>query len=261
MAETKITTKQAARILAIVGRVDAATPKVKMASLSVLGQDLKSAGLTVDDVRAAMQAASDMGIEAGDEPSLKQMADKESNQVEKEIAAESTTSTKRRPAAKKEAAPAAATTKPNGVAKTTKPAAAKKEAAPKPATTRTPRAKAEPVALSENDVKKLLKQKKEEDPAKWDKVERIVSVTSNGKPERVIIRCKDPKTGEYTKDRREIKVQDLFQVNYTVEDTKRWRMMKRGERRAAAKSPAPAKAAAPAKKTTAQRTRPAAAAK
>lgn len=221
---TKVTTKQAARILTLVGGMDAAPPKIKTAFLKVVGQDVKSAGLSVDDVRAAMQAAVDMGIEGGDEPTTDTPDIAPAGAASKSAAkAPAKAAAKTAPAATKTPAKAAAKSTP----------APRKSAAEKRGPLQEP---------TEAELATMLKDLKKADSERWGRVERIVSLTVNGKPERVVIKCENPDApGTYTKERREIKVQDMFQVRYSVEDTKRVRSANRTLARAARKPVAVAK--------------------
>lgn len=100
---------------------------------------------------------------------------------------------------------------------------------------------------------KVEKPKKEPmeyiNPKHRDRVIKITQLSANGKPTRVLIRCDDP-GGKAT---REIAVQDLFQVRYSVEYQKTAAKNKRRKTPADTTAPvgtAPAKKA-PAKKKAA----------
>jgi len=207
---TTLTTSDAARILAIVKNADARPAKIRTAFLSVTGQDMRASGWDVDGVREAMQTAEDMGV-------------KDDTPVEVESPPASD------PPATTRLAKAPAKNVQVSKKETGRPAKAANKPAPKPR----PAPK-----MVETDPKKLLKQYKS-DPAmakRWERVEQVTEISPTGKPLRVQIRCIDPDTEQPIKGeagKREIKVQDLFQVRYTEEGAKRARTLARARQRAA----------------------------
>lgn len=62
-------------------------------------------------------------------------------------------------------------------------------------------------------------------PERWSRVEDVTAITAEGLPARVVIRCDDPQTMANGRsvcvERREIAVQDLFQVRRCVPCQKR----------------------------------------
>lgn len=131
------------------------------------------------------------------------------------------------PTSKRGKASASAKTPPQSKKATEEPNMAKKVQAKAEATP-----KAEPKQLSEKEQIALL------NPKYRNKVVKVIKVGKKGKPVRVLIACQF----QGCKATREIATQDLFQVNFCVEHSK-----KSGKAKAAKVAPAKVTKTAPAK--------------
>lgn len=214
--ETKgITEEQARRILGMVGSADASPAKLKTAFLSVVQQDMKAAGVGMDELRSALDdVTSAPGGDTADETPSEPAAQKPLSKSARRKLADAA-STQAKPAAKPAAKQAATQ------AKASKPAAQPKAEKPK----REPK-------VVETDPKKVLAALKASHP-QGDRVLEVLEVSERGKPLRVRILCDDPATGQRLPNKkdgsncRDIKVQDLFQVRFTVEGSKEARKLAR----------------------------------
>lgn len=245
---TEVSGAQARRMLDIVKNPDANPAKIKTAFLAVMGEDIRGAGYTVEEIRDLLGSA-DGNDEEQDENEEQEEApaprnrrrpaaveEEEGEDDEEEAAAPS-----KRSAGGKSAAKAQHTRTAAQIAATERMRAA--SAAKKNGKSASNGKTTAPTRVVEMDPKKILRALKAEDADRWDKVVEVTEVSEKGRPLRVKIRCKIPVTGdperdEYGKETREIYVQDMFQVHYTTEGAKQARALKRTATREAA-HPAP----------------------
>jgi hypothetical protein len=272
MADTKVkvSKSQLGRMLDIVKTPNANPAKLKTAFLSVTGEDLRSAGWTVDELRDALTAYEngdadeapaaaapkgrsrrpapepepepddfdeDGDEDSGDDEDLGDDEDDvDGSSAGYEDDEEDEPAPPRRSKAK--APPAKPARSAAQIAATERMRAASAAKAEGKGGTKAP---PRPVKVIQTDPVKLLKQLKAEDSERWDKVKEILEVSDRGRPLRVRIRTKVPVTGDPRKDEysakgtRDIYTQDMFQVHYSVEDAKKARALRKPAKAAPAR--------------------------